>query len=169
MSNNLADKIEQYIKEMIAQSDERMIEIQRQQVATIFGCVPSQINYVLTTRFAAEQGYVVESRRGGGGYVRIVKLSIEDESDLWDYLSNKLGEMISEGQGRRMIEHLVEEGILTAREGMLMSAAIQRDILQGELPQRDHLRARLIRAMLYSLFRQECQKKMKKNFRKQGG
>ncbi|KAB2951447.1 CtsR family transcriptional regulator [Heliorestis acidaminivorans] len=157
MSGNLADKIERYIKEMLAQSEESMVEIQRQQVAAIFGCVPSQINYVLTTRFAVEHGYMVESRRGGGGYVRIVKLAIKKESDLWEYLSGQLGEMLSEGQGRRVIEHLVEEEILTPREGILMMAAIQRDILQGDMPQRDRLRARLIRAMLYSLFRQECQ------------
>ncbi|ABZ83918.1 transcriptional regulator, ctsr family [Heliomicrobium modesticaldum Ice1] len=148
---NLADQIERYIKEQLEKSRERMIEIQRQQLAALFGCVPSQINYVLTTRFAAEQGYVVESRRGGGGFVRIVKLDME--GDLWEILSTRLGDMLSEDQARRIIERLMEEQILTIREGLIMQAAVQRDVLQIGFPQRDLLRARLLKAMLSNLKR----------------
>lgn len=155
--SNLADRIERYLKDLLAKSQESVIEIQRQQLATIFGCVPSQINYVLTTRFAAEQGYVVESRRGGGGFVRIVKLSLDEDSELWDVLSTQLGDLLSEDQAVRVIQRLVEEEVLTLREGMLMHAAMQRDILQGGLPHRDALRARLLKAMLFTLFREESQ------------
>ncbi|MTV49516.1 CtsR family transcriptional regulator [Heliobacillus mobilis] len=155
---NLADQIERYIKELLEQSRESAIEVQRQQLAALFGCVPSQINYVLTTRFATEQGYVIESRRGGGGFVRIVKLSIEEGDDLWDFLSTQLGDLISEDQAKRFISRLVDDQMLTAREGLLMQAAVQRDVLQGAYPQRDALRARLVKAMLYNLMRQDQEK-----------
>ncbi|MCW2277857.1 CtsR family transcriptional regulator [Heliophilum fasciatum] len=154
--SNLADRIERYIKELLMQSDECSVELQRQQIASLFGCVPSQINYVLATRFALENGYVVESRRGGGGYLRIMKLTLDDDAALWDFLSTHLGEVITEAQARGMIQHLMNEGLLSVRESMLMAAAMQRDVLQGGTVQRDALRARLLKAMLFTLFRQDC-------------
>ncbi|MDD2421925.1 MAG: CtsR family transcriptional regulator [Heliobacteriaceae bacterium] len=152
--SNLTDQIERYIKDLLLKSQASMIEIQRQQLAAVFGCVPSQINYVLAKRFGAEQGYIVESRRGGGGFVRIVKLTFDDDDALWDYLATQLGDMITEGQSERIIERLVEDEVVTAREGLLMQAAVRRDVLVVRPPQRDLLRARILKAMFFTLFRE---------------
>ena len=77
----LADEIERYIKKILEASHDGIVELQRNELALQFSCVPSQINYVLSTRFTTEQGYIVESRRGGGGYVRIVKAYVADDSE----------------------------------------------------------------------------------------
>ncbi|HHX95206.1 MAG TPA: CtsR family transcriptional regulator, partial [Clostridia bacterium] len=73
---SLADEIERYIKEMLEKSRQRAVRLNRSQLAEMFDCVPSQINYVLSTRFSTERGYYVESRRGGGGYLLITRFPI---------------------------------------------------------------------------------------------
>ncbi len=70
---NISDIIEQYLKQVIDLSNNNVIEIKRNEIADRFECVPSQINYVINTRFTLERGFVVESKRGGGGYIRIIK------------------------------------------------------------------------------------------------
>jgi len=82
MRKSLADKIEQYIKALIESSGEGQIEIQRSELAETFCCVPSQVTYVISTRFTREEGYISESRRGGKGYVRIAQSKILLENDL---------------------------------------------------------------------------------------
>ena len=83
---NLADLIEQFIKESFKEIQGGIVEIQRNEMANQFSCAPSQINYVLTTRFTVEKGYFVESRRGGGGYIRIKKLKISEDDFLKDMI-----------------------------------------------------------------------------------
>ncbi len=79
---NTSDLIESYIKKILENSE--MIEIRRIEMADLFNCVPSQINYVINTRFTIQRGYLVESKRGGGGYIRIAKVRISDKNS---YLS----------------------------------------------------------------------------------
>lgn len=73
----LSNIIEEFIKELLEETEDGIVEIQRNELADYFDCAPSQINYVLTTRFTPYMGYYVESRRGGGGYIKIVKVGIE--------------------------------------------------------------------------------------------
>ena len=80
--SSLSKEIEQYLKELLSAANSGVLEIQRNMLSEYFHCVPSQINYVLSTRFTPAQGYLVESRRGGGGYVRIVSLQLDDDDDL---------------------------------------------------------------------------------------
>ena len=80
----LSDSIEQFIKELM--SDDAHIELRRNELAQHFGCAPSQINYVLATRFSVDHGYIIESRRGGGGYVRIVRMQNRGEKNFLDTL-----------------------------------------------------------------------------------
>ncbi|MEW6662205.1 MAG: CtsR family transcriptional regulator [Bacillota bacterium] len=150
----LTDQIESYLKQMLAGSGEGLIEIQRSWLAQMFSCAPSQINYVLTTRFSIEQGYLVESRRGGGGYVRIVRLpiNVHNEEQLRKLLEITLGESLSQQAGEGVIQRLFEEGHLTDRESQIMRAAIRRETLALDLPHRDLIRANLLRAMILALW-----------------
>ncbi|TDA70172.1 MAG: CtsR family transcriptional regulator [Clostridia bacterium] len=151
---SLADKIENYLKELLGRS-QGSVEIQRSELAQVFDCVPSQINYVLSTRFTVEQGYLVESRRGGGGYLRIVKLPLTDEGPLRRLIEASVDRLTSQQVGEGLIGRLVEEGFLTKREGKLMRAVIDREVLALPLPERDLLRSRLIRAMLLVLLQDD--------------
>ena len=147
---NLADLIEQYLERLLAASPEGMLEIQRSDLAERFGCAPSQINYVLETRFSYAQGYLVESRRGSGGYLRIVKLPPE-ASRLVRLALDHLGSAISQAAAERYICKLRAAGVISEREARLMMAAVRRESLGVELPLRDMVRARVLRAMLLAL------------------
>lgn len=148
---NLCDCIEAYIRDLL-QEREGVVEIRRSELAERFGCAPSQINYVLSTRFTPDRGYVVESRRGGGGYIRITRLNLERE-DLFGWLSRRLAGPISQDEACHIIARLQEDGIVTPREALLMQAAVHRETIALDLPLRDQVRARLLHAMLIALLR----------------
>lgn len=153
--SNLVDRIEQYIKAVFENSSNGFIIIQRSELASQFDCAPSQINYVLSTRFSVEQGYMVESRRGGGGYLRIVKLGLDTRDRLDDVIGQYLGSSLSQKAGEGLLKRLFEEGLLNRREVMLLGAMINRDTLSLPLPQRDELRARLLIAILRTMARED--------------
>lgn len=161
----LAKQIENYIKQMIDQSDEGFIDIRRSEMAGLFMCVPSQINYVLETRFSNQQGYLVESRRGGGGFVRIIKLSVEGSENLLAMVNRAEGKQVSQKNGEGLIDRLVEEELLTAREGSFIKAMINGNIfreLRESMPIEEKqtgqdleeiLRGRMLHAVLVNLLR----------------
>ncbi|MDR2465729.1 MAG: CtsR family transcriptional regulator, partial [Streptococcaceae bacterium] len=107
MANN-SDKIEEYIKRLF--KDEDAIEIQRRDMAHLFDVVPSQINYVINTRFTRPKGYTVESKRGGGGYIRIVKITFSDIHDYLVRIKQFVGGEITEVEANQLIQRLFEEG-----------------------------------------------------------
>ncbi len=151
---SLARRIEEYLKQLL--KNENIIEVQRSELAQYFQCVPSQINYVLSTRFSPVQGYLVESRRGGGGYLRIIKLSWEDSEgtrtqEIYDSLGPSLDQFESEG----LLKRLGDEGIITVREYYMLKAIIDRDTLRLGLPERDIIRARILQAALASISRND--------------
>ena len=111
----LANQIEAYIKKLLEQSNSNVLELQRNDLAEIFMCVPSQINYVLETRFAPSQGYLVESRRGGGGYLRIIKIVLSTDNQIDQAVKELGGKSVSEQAGESLINNLVEENFLTNR------------------------------------------------------
>ncbi|MHB1128239.1 MAG: CtsR family transcriptional regulator [Bacillota bacterium] len=152
---SLVEQIENYIKSLLGNSPGGVIEIQRNELAQRFACVPSQINYVLGTRFSVEQGYVVESRRGGGGYLRIAKLSLDQDAELYRLINSTAGTLVSQQVGDGLIQRLLEEGFLTKRETILMRAVIKREALPLELPQRDLVRASILRFVLLALLQDE--------------
>lgn len=143
--------IERYLKELLSRSDSGCIEIQRNELAQRFSCVPSQINYVLSTRFGIEHGYIVESRRGGGGYIRITKVPVSQELNLVKELFNFVGDAIAEQPARGIIERLRREGLLTGREAAIIKAAISRQVLLLGLPARDQLRANILKNILITI------------------
>ncbi|BDG62117.1 CtsR family transcriptional regulator [Caldinitratiruptor microaerophilus] len=147
---NLADLIEDFLKEQLRQ--QRSIEVRRASLAERFGCAPSQINYVLATRFTPARGYVVESRRGGGGYIRIVRLELGPE-DLRSLVLERIGDELSQDEAVDIIRGLRENGLVTDREAAVMEAAVSRETLGLGLPLRDIVRARLVKAMVLAALR----------------
>ncbi|WP_071130418.1 CtsR family transcriptional regulator [Enterococcus timonensis] len=149
MSNrNTSDLIEDYLKKILRANDS--IEIRRAEMADLFSCVPSQINYVINTRFTLQQGYQVESKRGGGGYIRIAKLRFTSSRSYLSALSHTLGEKISENGARDLLQKLYEEKLLTKREGNLFLATLSSNVL-GHYQQEDVLRAQLLKAFIERL------------------
>ncbi|MCK6255158.1 CtsR family transcriptional regulator [Fictibacillus sp. WQ 8-8] len=149
---NISDIIEAYLKQVIAGSNETFIEIKRTDIAEKFQCVPSQINYVINTRFTVEKGFVVESKRGGGGYIRIIKVKTENYVDLIDQLLLLINDRISQGNAENVILRLLDEQIVSEREARIMLSVTDRSVLHVlDLPERDQLRAELLKAMIRTL------------------
>jgi len=148
---NISDIIEGYLKEVIELGGEGHIEIKRSEIADKFQCVPSQINYVINTRFTAERGYLVESKRGGGGYIRILRVKASSKADLIDQVIEQVNEGASQTMTNDLIFRLIDEGVITKREAKMMLAALDRSVLRINLPVRDELRARILQAMLLTI------------------
>ena len=155
MTQSLAGQIEQYLKNLLEAQD--FVELQRGELAGIFRCVPSQINYVLSTRFTPSQGYIVESRRGGGGYLRIIKLS-------WDgYFADSAGGFpdleetgVSQGEAEGVLSRFREEGVITDREYLLLRTLLDRQTLEGCGQHSSMMRARMLMATINTLLRMDA-------------
>ena len=147
----LSNEIEKFIKDLM--EEDSQIELKRNELAQHFGCAPSQINYVLATRFTIDHGYVIESRRGGGGYVRIVRMRQEGGKNLLQELLSRIGNAIDEDTSVAIISHLMECGIITRREALLMRAAVTQQALALPVSAKDVLRAAVLRSMLTQAFR----------------
>ena len=143
---NLSKEITKMILDML--SDSGTTEIKRNDLAEQLGCVPSQINYVVASRFTPEQGYIVESRRGGGGYIKITRASCTPET-LMMHLINSIGDSMDEKTCRANIQNLYARGILPQQTAQVMSAAIS-DKAYREIPQelRNTVRASVFKQML---------------------
>ncbi|MBB6177841.1 transcriptional regulator CtsR [Anoxybacillus tengchongensis] len=148
---NISDVIEQYLKQVLNMSGKDIVEIKRSEIADKFQCVPSQINYVINTRFTLERGYIVESKRGGGGYIRIMKVKTQSAPQLIDHLLSLVQDRISQTNGEHIIQRLLDEKVISKREANMMLNIIDRTVLSLDLPHRDELRARILKAMLTSL------------------
>ncbi|WP_257351141.1 CtsR family transcriptional regulator [Pseudalkalibacillus decolorationis] len=148
---NISDIIEAHLKEIIQNSRKKAIEIKRSEIAEQFQCVPSQINYVINTRFTIEKGFIVESKRGGGGYIRIIKIEMDNTTALLDQVLILIKSRISQSASENIIFRLLEEDILSIREARLMRSVIDRSTINVILPYRDELRANLLKAMIQSL------------------
>ena len=148
---NISDLIEHYLKQILQSSSEGTVEIQRSELADKFSCVPSQINYVISTRFTLEKGYYVESKRGGGGYIRIQRVDLPSLETVQRHVAQTIGAEIDQTTAEGLIYQLEEAEFLTDREARLIRAAITREVLSIGLPVRDQVRAKLIKAMLVTL------------------
>jgi transcriptional regulator CtsR len=150
--SSISDIIEHYLKKILKESNTGVIEIKRSELADAFQCVPSQINYVISTRFTIEKGYIVESKRGGGGYIRIRKVSLKNRQETFDDLLEQIGESIPQLTAEHLISRLLEEKWMTQREALLMRRLISRDTLKLPIPLRDQMRARMMRMLITTLF-----------------
>ena len=148
----LSDTIESFIKTLLNE-ESTQVELKRNELAEYFKCAPSQINYVLATRFSPDHGYLTESRRGGGGYIRIVRV-VESGSQRLMYLVNeRIGDSLEEEECLRLISQLKEQRIVTADEASLMAASISARALSVPIPEttKGVLRARMMKNMLMTI------------------
>ena len=110
MNNNMTDILEQYIMNLFNEATEDHIIIKRSNVAQKFDCVPSQLNYVIKTRFTPEHGFIIESKRGGGGFIRITKITLHKNKDYIDYLIETVdNETIEVEEALRIAKILLEK------------------------------------------------------------
>ena len=147
----MSDLITEEILRLISNSEINTAEIQRNELAAIIGCVPSQINYVLSSRFTPEHGFIIESRRGGGGYIRIKRVMMSQSSALM-HIVNSVGDSIDSMSVRIVIENCLEAGLINSPSSALISAAVSPHVMQRvPVEVRDKLRAAIIKQMLMTL------------------
>lgn len=146
----LTDQIAKLIEEMLEESG-GALELQRNDLALRLGCVPSQISYVITSRFTPERGYVIESRRGGGGHIRIVRKQMHRDAYLMHFFY-AIGNKLEENEARAYLKNLLDNDIVTPREASIISHAISGAALSGITPEgRSDVRAQIFKHILLSL------------------
>jgi transcriptional regulator of stress and heat shock response len=146
----LSDVIEEFIKELFEENRESELQIQRNELANYFKCAPSQINYVLTTRFTSDKGYYVESRRGGGGYIIIKRIEYGLKESLIEILNEKIGDNITYDRALQLIAGLIETDLINEREANIMKVVLN-DRTLLEVNNRNKLRADLLKSMVMAI------------------
>ena len=150
----LSDAIEQFIKTMLTQEAPE-VELKRNELAEYFNCAPSQINYVLAARFTPDHGYIIESRRGGGGYIRIFRMAQDTSEHLLYLLHQRVGDSIDALAASHLVQQLQEREVVTKGEAAMMNAALSPQALSLPLSaeMKDALRARILKNMLLEVAR----------------
>lgn len=146
----ISDKIETFIMELL-KDDTGWVELGRNELAEVFHCVPSQINYVITTRFSPERGYVVESRRGGGGYLKIRRVA----PGALQHAACGIGASISAKEMEALLHTLQHARRLSAAAARMMEAGLADKTIPLPTAERDRLRAGILKAMLLAATEQE--------------
>lgn len=136
----MSDKIEAFITELLKDDDSDWLELGRNELAGIFNCVPSQINYVISTRFGPDKGYMVESRRGGGGYIRIKRIY---ENPNAKEISEKIGDELSFGDAQNITKHLLDTDKISEREKRIIDS-----VLSDKAVKEDKTRAEILKNIL---------------------
>lgn len=144
----MSDRIESFILELLKEDDD-WLEIGRNELASVFNCVPSQINYVIATRFNQDRGYIVESRRGGGGCLRIKRIQTE-ENPIYSALM-KIGKEIDFNTAKAILHYLCSADLIEEREYRLILSALSDNVMSVVEKNKDTLRASLLKNMLLSL------------------
>lgn len=146
----MSDLVAQYITQMLDEQN-GSAEIQRNELAGNLGCVPSQINYVITSRFTPEQGYIVESRRGGGGYIRISRVKM-DRGTAMMHIINSVGSTLDKATAEAMLNNMLQRNMLQLQSAKLIATALSdRTLSQVEQDKRDTVRADLFKNMLLTI------------------
>ena len=150
---NISDLIENFLIDLFG--DESSIYISRNELAQYFNCAPSQINYVLSTRFTLDKGFAIESRRGGGGYVTLVKLNDED-SYITELVRHSIGDRISFQRVCQILDRLEGDGIITNREKEIAkSMTNDKAILSYDKLSKEVVRAGIFKSFLTLLMKQD--------------
>ena len=143
----LSDMIEAFIKGLLNQNIDNVIFIQRNELADQFRCAPSQINYVLTTRFTYERGYIIESKRGGGGHIVIKRLEYDSSNKREKLINQSIGDTITYHNATALLNHLLESGVIIERECEIMKIAIN-DRSLTSTDNKNKVRAGILKGMI---------------------
>ena len=147
----MTDSVVQYILSLL-EEEHGSAEFRRNELAETMGCVPSQISYVISSRFTPEQGYLVESRRGGGGYGRITRVK-RDAPTLLMHLVNSIGEKLDSATAGVVLNNLAERKVLSLRDAKLMAAAVSdQSLSEADRETRDALRAGILKNLLMAAY-----------------
>ena len=149
---NISDIIEQFILEQLADGT---INLSRNELASYFSCAPSQINYVITTRFTPVRGYDVESRRGGGGYIRIYKLNYSDENNYLQYLVNEIGVSLDYISAIHVLDNLKQQLYINEKEYNIIKSAISPKSLISPIKNDDYVRANILKNIIINLVKEK--------------
>src|SRR5690606_37576675 len=149
--SSLTDRIEAYLMHLLLRSKDGCIEVRRADVADRFACVPSQVTYVLATRFTPDRGFIVESRRGGGGYIRIVARHPRPVPKGLAAVWSRIGRTLSAGEAEGLLRSLEQAGLLTRREAALMRQTVRQEADWANPPVDGLLRAAVVKGMLVML------------------
>lgn len=143
----LSDKIETFIIELLKNEDNEWLELRRNELASVFNCVPSQINYVISTRFNPQNGYVVESKRGGGGYLRIKRIQTNGNL-IYINAIQSIGESIDLPSANSILGYLSQNNAITKSEYKLMLSAVSDRALCISQPAKNVIRANILKNMI---------------------
>ena len=146
---NISDIIEQFIIKTLGDDDS--VDISRNELASFFSCAPSQINYVLETRFTVDRGFVKESRRGGGGFIKISKIKIEDDTYMSNLILESVGEELPYKRLVQITKKLSDESIINKREVEMICSALSEDSLSMPFTIKDNIRAKAFKNILTTI------------------
>lgn len=150
----LTGKIEQFLLEQLEIEQREYIEIGRNELAERFNCAPSQINYVLSTRFTPYKGYYIESRRGGSGYIKITKLEMTENQLINRILSETIKDSITLDKVKHILQGLTEEDVVEEREALLITHSLDDHALRSiDINDRNYVRASIFKNVLLALLR----------------
>ena len=148
-NQNMSDLIESYLTNVLLSNE--TVEIRRSEIADQFNCVPSQINYVINTRFTIQQGYVVESKRGGGGYIRIMKVNLVDEMDVLNTLGDLIPPQLSVREANHLLQNLYENELISKREAQMMALMMEKDTFPVSVKNGDEIRSNMMKKLIDNL------------------
>jgi len=146
---NISDIIEQFILKTLGDDDS--VDISRNELANFFSCAPSQINYVLGTRFTLDRGFVKESRRGGGGYIKITRIKVDDDNYMNNLILESVGEELSAKRLGQILLKLKDESIISRREVEIIASSLSEDSLAMPFTIKDNIRAKAFKNILATI------------------
>ena len=146
----MSDIIEEFIKDLFDEDESNFIEIQRNELAQQFNCVPSQINYVISTRFKPSQGYYVESKRGGGGNIKIKKVN-NTKSDYIMHIIKNIENEITANEIDIILSDFLTYNVISEKEAKLLKVATSDNVLKLDIDIKDQVRARIFKNMLLNI------------------
>lgn len=150
---NISDIIEQFILEQL--QDDEELSLSRNELASFFNCAPSQINYVLSTRFTNPKGFIVESRRGGGGYIKLTRVNMEKDEYLERLICDTIQDEIDFNFASQLVEGLKDRDLISDRECEIILSAISNKSLQNPIKLENKLRANILKNLLINIVKGE--------------
>lgn len=147
--SKISDEIENFILESMG--DDNLLLLSRNELAHFFNCAPSQINYVLSTRFSPVRGFHIESQRGGGGFVKLIKITNSNFDDILQLMENLIGDEIDFNSAKQLLENLINSNLISKSEASLIESCISSKALSNPFKMENKLRAKILKNLILSI------------------